>query len=55
MIEVELTKINKTIIQFKDDYLYLLNDVENITQNKPNENIVNDDNKKDEIVKTSCQ
>ena len=50
MIEVELTKINKTIIQFKDDYLYLLNDAKHIMQDRPNENFVGDDKNKDEIV-----
>ena len=50
MIEVELTKINKTIRPFKDDSLYLLNDAKNIMQDRPNENFVVDDKNKDEIA-----
>ena len=34
----------------KDDYVYLLNNVKYIMQDRPNDNFVDDDNKKDEIV-----
>ena len=50
MIEVELTKNDKTIVKLKDNSLYLLKYVKHIIQDRPNENFVDDDNKKDEIV-----
>ena len=34
----------------RDDSVYLLNNVKHIMQSRPNEDVVDDDNKKDEIV-----
>ena len=50
MIEAKLTKNNKTIGQLKDDSVYLLKNMKHIMPDIPNENFVDDDNKKDEIV-----
>ena len=50
MIESDLTKNNKTIGQLKDDSVYLLNYVKHVMQDRPNENFVDDDNKKYKIV-----
>ena len=47
MIEAQLTKI---IGQLRYDSVYLLNDAKYIMSDGPNDNFVDDDNKKDETV-----
>ena len=50
MIEAELTKKKYKIGQLKDIYVYLLNGVKHIMQDIPNMFLVDDNNKKYEIV-----
>ena len=52
MIKAELTKNYKTIGKLEDDYVYLLNNVKHIMQDRPNGIFVDDDKKKDEMVDT---
>ena len=44
-------KINKTIVQFKDNSVYLLNDERYIFQDKPLENFMYDNNMDENVEK----